>query len=99
MVIRSIEPGDWPAFFPVFHDIVEAGETYAYPLGLTAEQAWGLWVEGPPGVCAVAADESGAVLGSAKSGPNRPGPREPRGHGILHGVARGPRAWRRSPAR
>lgn len=72
MVIRSIEPGDWPAFFPVFHDIVEAGETYAYPLGLTPEQAWDLWVEEPPGVCVVAVDESGAVLGSAKSGPNRP---------------------------
>ena len=72
MVIRSIEPGDWPAFFPVFHDIVEAGETYAYPLGLTPEQAWDLWVEGPPGVTVVAVDESGAVLGSAKSGPNRP---------------------------
>ena len=66
MVIRPIEPGDWPAFFPVFRDIVEAGETYAYPLGLTPEQAWDLWVEGPPGVTVVAVDESGAVLGSAK---------------------------------
>ncbi len=72
MLIRPIEAADWPAFFPVFRDIVAAGETYAYPLDLTSEQAWGLWVEGAPGVTVVAVDEGGAVLGSAKSGPNRP---------------------------
>ena len=72
MLIRAIEAGDWPAFFPVFRDIVAAGETYAYPLDLTAEQAWALWVEGPPGITVVAVDETGAVLGSAKTGPNRP---------------------------
>ena len=72
VVIRAIEANDWPDVFPVFRDIVEAGETYAYPLDLTAEQARGLWVEEPPGVCVVAVDETGAVLGSAKSGPNRP---------------------------
>lgn len=72
MLIRPIEPADWPAFLPVFRDIVEAGETYAYPLDLMPDQAWDLWVEGPPGVTVVAVDESGAVLGSAKTGPNRP---------------------------
>lgn len=72
MLIRPIEAADWPAFFPVFHDIVSAGETYAYPLDLSAEQAWALWDEGPPGITVVAVDSEGTVLGSAKTGPNRP---------------------------
>ena len=72
MLIRAIEAGDWPTFFPVFRDIVAAGETYAYPLDLTAEQAWALWVEGPPGITVAAVDSTGALLGSAKTGPNRP---------------------------
>lgn len=72
MLIRPIEADDWSAFHPVFRDVVAAGETYAYPLDLTAEQAWALWVEGPPGITVVAVDESGALLGSAKTGPNRP---------------------------
>jgi GNAT superfamily N-acetyltransferase len=72
VLVRPIEAADWPAFHPVFRDIVAAGETYAYPLDLTAEQAWALWVEGAPGITVVAVDDVGAVLGSAKSGPNRP---------------------------
>jgi L-amino acid N-acyltransferase YncA len=72
VLIRPIEAGDWPAFFAVFREIVAAGETYAYPLDLTSELAWALWVEGPPGVTVVAVDSAGSVLGSAKTGPNRP---------------------------
>lgn len=73
MLVRPIEDPDWPAFFPVFRDVVASGETYAYPEGLTSEEARALWVERPPGLTVVAVDETGAVLGSAKSGPNRPG--------------------------
>lgn len=72
VVVRPIEDADWPVFFPVFQGIVAAGESYAYPLDLTAAQASALWVEGPPGITVVAVDEAGAVLGSAKTGPNRP---------------------------
>ena len=49
-----------------------AGETYAYPAGLTSEQARALWMEPPPGQTVVARD-GGVILGSAKMGPNRPG--------------------------
>ena len=64
---------DWPAFYPVFRDVVADGETYAYPEGLTSEEARALWVEPPPGITVVAVDDAGRVLGSAKTGPNRPG--------------------------
>ena len=37
--IRLATPADWPAIWPVFQEIVTAGETYAYPEGLTSEQA------------------------------------------------------------
>ncbi|WP_134764846.1 GNAT family N-acetyltransferase [Nocardioides sp. 1609] len=68
-------PGDWPRVWPFFRDVVEAGETYAYPLDLTSEQARDLWTMRPPGVTVVLedADEPGRVLGSATMGPNRPG--------------------------
>ncbi len=72
MLIRPIADADWPAFYPVFRDVVAAGETYAYPEGLGSTDARALWVESPPGLTAVAVDDDGSVLGSAKTGPNRP---------------------------
>ena len=70
--IRPITDADWPAVFAFWHDVVEAGETYAYPLGASSEQAHGWWVEGPPGETVVLVEDD-VVLGSAKMGPNRPG--------------------------
>jgi GNAT superfamily N-acetyltransferase len=58
--------------YPFWSAIVNAGETYAYPEGLTAEQAEPLWMEGAPWHTVVALDGAD-VLGSAKMGPNRPG--------------------------
>ncbi len=49
-----------------------AGRTYAYPEGLTSDQAHELWLERPPGITVVATDGD-VVLGSAKAAPNRPG--------------------------
>jgi GNAT superfamily N-acetyltransferase len=63
---------DWPQVWPFFDEIVRAGETYAYPLDLTSEQARALWTMRPPGQTVVL-EEGGRVLGSATMGPNRPG--------------------------
>ena len=70
--IRSMTPDDWPQVWPFFADVVAAGETYAYPLDLTSEQARELWTMRPPGRTVVLV-EDGEVLGSATMGPNRPG--------------------------
>ena len=70
--IRPATEDDWPAIWPFWREIVEAGETYAYPLGATSEQARGWWLEPAPGETVVL-EEDGVVLGSAKMGPNRPG--------------------------
>jgi L-amino acid N-acyltransferase YncA len=72
VLIRPIEDADWPAFLPVFREVVGAGETYAYPEDLSSDAAHGLWVESPPGVTVVAVADDGTLLGSAKAGPNRP---------------------------
>jgi GNAT superfamily N-acetyltransferase len=69
--------GDWPRVWPIFDEIVQAGETYAYPPDLTSEQARALWTSSPPGRTVVLEEVLPAagptILGSATMGPNRPG--------------------------
>ena len=72
MQIRPLSAADWSTFYPVFREVVAAGETYAYPEGLSSSEAHDLWVESPPGVTVVAVSDDGTLLGSAKAGPNRP---------------------------
>jgi GNAT superfamily N-acetyltransferase len=72
MRIRPATGDDWPLIFPFFSAIVDSGETYAYPPGLTLETARPLWMGQPPGRTVVAVDGD-TVLGTAKMGPNRPG--------------------------
>jgi len=71
--IRPAKDDDWPRIWPIFDATVRAGETYAYPLDLTSEQARDLWLERPPGLTVVL-EEVDEILGTAKMGPNRPGP-------------------------
>jgi L-amino acid N-acyltransferase YncA len=70
--IREAKAEDWPHIHPFFSAIVAAGETYAYPDGLSEAEAADLWMERPPGRTVVAV-EGDRILGSAKMGPNRPG--------------------------
>jgi len=72
VIIRAATAEDWPRIWPIFDAIVAAGETYAYPEGLSPDGARTLWMEPPPGQTVVAVDGD-TVLGSAKMGPNRPG--------------------------
>ncbi len=70
--IRPANREDWPQIWPIFAEIVRAGETYAYPPDLSAESASELWFRSPPGQTVVL-EEDGEILGSATMGPNRPG--------------------------
>lgn len=72
MEIRLATDHDWPAIHPFFATIVSAGESYAFPDGLTLDDARPWWMETAPGRTVVAVD-GGEILGSAKMGPNRPG--------------------------
>jgi L-amino acid N-acyltransferase YncA len=69
--IREATPDDWAAIWPIFTEVVQAGETYAFDPAMTSEQAAGLWMERPPGHTVVALVD-GEVVGTAKMGPNRP---------------------------
>lgn len=70
MTIRLATEADWPRIWPFFDEIVRAGETYAFPLDLTIETAKPWWMSPET----VVLEQDGVVLGSAKMGPNRPGP-------------------------
>lgn len=73
--VRPATEDDWPAIWPFFRETVEAGETYAFPTGMTPTDGRALWMERPPGLTVVCEDggpDGGEVLGSAKMGPNRP---------------------------
>jgi GNAT superfamily N-acetyltransferase len=70
--IREATAADWPAIHPFFSAIVAAGQSYAFPEGLSPEEGRPWWMEQPPGRTVVAVDGD-RLLGSAKLGPNRPG--------------------------
>lgn len=73
MEIREATDADWPAIWPIVEVTVRAGDTYAYPVDLTSEQARGIWMAVPPSVTVVAVVDD-EVLGTARMGPNRDGP-------------------------
>jgi len=73
MRVREYLDADWPSVWPIFREVVTAGDTFAYDPEWSFEQARDVWVEAPPGRTVVACDGS-RVLGTAKMGPNRPGP-------------------------
>ena len=71
-MIREFVDADWPQIYPFFTAIVAAGDTYAYPDGLTSDEARGYWVAARPGRTVVAIDGD-LIVGTAVMGPNRPG--------------------------
>lgn len=73
MEIRPFIETDWPEVWPIVRDIVRAADTFAYDPAMTEAEARAIWIERPPGQTVVAT-EDGRILGSAKMGPNRPGP-------------------------
>ena len=73
MHIRELVEGDWPNVWPIVREVVRAADTFAYDPAMTEEEARGTWIEAPPGLTVVAVDGD-RILGTAKMGPNRPGP-------------------------
>jgi L-amino acid N-acyltransferase YncA len=70
VIIREERAEDWQRIAPFFRAIVEDGETYAYPDGLSDAEAERVWTGQGRVVVAVDGDR---VLGTATMGPNRPG--------------------------
>lgn len=67
--IRSFDEDDWPDFWPIFRDVVAAGETYALDPSMPSSKAQEFWTGGEH---VVTIRDGSELLGSARMGPNRP---------------------------
>lgn len=75
LTVRDYADADWVQVWPIIEQVVRAGDTFPYPTDLSEAEARPLWLHnGPSGRAAVAVAADGTVLGTAKMGPNRPGP-------------------------
>lgn len=72
MNIREATKSDWESIWPIFSEIVSAGETYAYDLATTKEQAEKIWLETPRKVYVF--EEEGEILGTYYLKTNQAGP-------------------------
>lgn len=72
LAIREIGAEEFALVWPIFHAIVGAAETYAYPPDISFEQARSLWTT-PPARCFVAEDDR-KVVGCYMLKPNQAGP-------------------------
>ena len=71
--IRAFVEADWPHVWPIVREVVRAADTFAYDPAMTEAQAHATWIDALPGLTVVAEDGD-RILGTARMGPNRPGP-------------------------
>ena len=71
MEIREYREGDFEQIWPIFHEIVSAGETYPYPRDITKSEAFRQWIELPRAT--YVAEEDNKILGTYYIKSNQPG--------------------------
>jgi L-amino acid N-acyltransferase YncA len=69
--IRPATRADDEAIWRIFHEVVSAGDTYAYPPDTTREQALAIWF--PAGGWTYVAEQEGSVVGTYVMRANQPG--------------------------
>jgi L-amino acid N-acyltransferase YncA len=73
LAFRPATGADWPAIWPIWHDIVAAGDTYTYDPATGSEQAQQMWLpSGKDETWLVELD--GAPVGTYHLSPNQSGP-------------------------
>ena len=72
MKIRKATEADFEKIWPIFQEIVSAGETYAYPQNTSKEEATRLWMQLPRKT--YVAEENGQILGTYYIKTNQAGP-------------------------
>lgn len=72
MNIREISEKDFNEIWPIFHEVVSAGETYAYSRDTSKEKALDIWVTTPKKT--FVAEERGIILGTYYIKTNQAGP-------------------------
>jgi len=72
MDIRPATDADWAGIWPIWHQVVAAGDTYTWPPQTGEAAARALWMLPSPAEVWVAA-EDGTIAGTAVLKPNQPG--------------------------
>ena len=72
MRIREAIEKDFDAIWPIFHEIVVAGETYAYAQDTTKDEALNIWLTAPRKTYVY--EDEGEVLGTYYIKTNQAGP-------------------------
>ena len=71
VIIRKAEQEDFEVIYPIFEEIVSAGETYPYARDTSYEEAYRIWMEIPHETFVVEA--SGKIIATYYLKPNQPG--------------------------
>ena len=72
MQIREATKTDFEGIWPIFHEIVSAGDSYAYPRNTSKEEANRLWIQQPRKT--YIAEVEGQILGTYYIKTNQTGP-------------------------
>ena len=72
MKIREATKEDFDLIWPIFQEIVRAGETYVYPQNTSKEQALKIWMDNPKKTYVL--EEDGDLLGTYYIKTNQAGP-------------------------
>jgi len=72
MNIREATKEDIDKIWPIFHEIVKSGETYAYATDTTKAQALMIWIEAPRKTYVL--EENGKIVGTYYLKTNHGGP-------------------------
>lgn len=72
MLIREATVRDWDAIWPIYSEVVSAGDTYAYPSDTDKQTAEQTWMQKPRKTFVV--EENGQVLGTYYLVTNQDGP-------------------------
>ena len=72
MKIREAIESDFEKIWPIFHEIVKSGDTYAYPKNTSREEAKMIWLDSPKKTYVV--EEGEEILGTYYLKTNQLGP-------------------------
>ena len=70
--IREYQDVDWAGVWRILKPVFRAGETYAYPMDISQQEARAVWVSAPTQT--LVAEEAGEILGTYYLKPNQPSP-------------------------
>ena len=72
IAIRRLEQDDWPAVWSILEPVFRAGETYAFPLDISEDEARAAWTGGAKEVWVAAGGDE--IFGTYYLKPNQQGP-------------------------